>query len=65
MQQVVRLLGDLGERYGAEHVYQNLRTPADAIKLLCINYPAFKAELVTRTKRASLSRCCRLALIWI
>lgn len=46
MQQVVRLLGDLGERYGAEHVYQNLRTPADAIKLLCINYPAFKAELV-------------------
>ena len=46
MQQVVRLLGDLGERYGAEHVYQNLRTPADAIKLLCINYPAFKAELI-------------------
>ena len=47
MQQVVRLLGDLGERYGAEHVYHNLRTPADAIKLLCINYPSFQAELVT------------------
>ena len=47
MQQVVRLLGDLGERYGVEHVYHNLRTPADAIKLLCINYPAFQAELVT------------------
>ena len=46
-QQVVRLLGDLGERYGAEHVYQNLRTPADAIKLLCINYPAFQSELAT------------------
>ena len=46
MQQVVRLLGDLGGRYGAEHVYQNLRTPADAIKLLCINYPAFKTELI-------------------
>ena len=46
MQQVVRLLGDLGERYGVEHVYQNLRTPADAIKLLCINYPAFKTELI-------------------
>ena len=46
MQQVVRLLGDLGERYGAEHVYQNLRTPADAIKLLCINYPAFQSELI-------------------
>jgi predicted phage tail protein len=47
MQQVVRLLGDLGERYGAEHVYHNLRTPADAIKLLCINYPAFQVELIT------------------
>jgi len=47
MQQVVRLLGDLGERYGAEHVYHNLRTPADAIKLLCINYPAFRDELLT------------------
>ena len=47
MQQIVRLLGDLGERYGAEHVYHNLRTPADAIKLLCINYPAFRDELLT------------------
>jgi len=51
MQQVVRLLGDLGERYGAEHVYQNLRTPADAIKLLCINYPAFKTELIAAHER--------------
>jgi len=47
MQQVIRLLGDLGERYGAEHVYQNLRTPADAIKLLCINYPEFQDELLS------------------
>ena len=47
MQQVVRLLGDLGERYGVEHVYHNLRTPADAIKLLCINYPSFQAELIS------------------
>jgi len=46
MQQVVRLLGDLGERYGAEHVYHNLRTPADAIKLLCINHPEFRTELL-------------------
>ena len=46
MQQVVRLLGDLGERYGAEHTYCNLRTPADAIKLLCINSPAFQEELM-------------------
>ena len=46
MQQVVRLLGDLGERYGAEHTYYDLRTPADAIKLLCINSPAFQKELM-------------------
>ena len=46
MQQVVRLLGDLGERYGAEHEYCNLRTPAEAIKLLCINIPALRDELV-------------------
>lgn len=46
MQQVVRLLGDLGERYGAKHTYTNLRTPADAIKLLCINIPELQEELV-------------------
>ena len=45
MQQVVRLLGDLGERYGAEHTYYDLRTPADAIKLLCLNSPEFQEEL--------------------
>jgi predicted phage tail protein len=46
MQQVVRLLGDLGQRYGAEHTYVNLRTPAEAIKLLCINIPELQEELV-------------------
>ena len=46
MEQTVRLLGDLGERYGAEHTYFNLRTPADAIKLLCINKPEFQEELI-------------------
>ena len=45
MQQTVRLLGDLGERYGSEHKYHDLRSPADAIKLLCINSPAFQKEL--------------------
>lgn len=46
MQQTVRLLGDLGERYGSEHVYHDLRSPANAIKLLCINQPALMKELV-------------------
>ena len=45
MQQTVRLLGDLGERYGSEHKYHDLRSPAEAIKLLCINEPAFQKEL--------------------
>lgn len=44
--QRVRLLGELGERFGAEHTYYNLRTPADAIKLLCINKPEFKDFLL-------------------
>jgi predicted phage tail protein len=46
MQQTVRLLDSLGERYGAEHTYYNLRTPAEAIKMLCINRPEFAQELV-------------------
>ena len=45
MQQTVRLLDGLGARYGSEHVYFNLRSPAEAIKLLCINYPALQKEL--------------------
>ncbi len=45
MQQTVRLLGELGERYGAAHEYYNLRTPAEAIKLLCINRPELVKEL--------------------
>ena len=50
MQQTVRLLGDLGERYGSEHVYHDLRSPAEAIKLLCINQPALMKELVEAHK---------------
>lgn len=46
MQQTVRLLGDLGERYGAEHQYHNLRSPSEAIKLLCVNYPKLQDELL-------------------
>jgi predicted phage tail protein len=46
MQQVVRLLGDLGERYGAEHNFYDLRSPAEAIKALCINYPKLQEELI-------------------
>ena len=44
--QRVRLLGELGELFGVEHEYQRLRHPGDAIKLLCINKPAFKEYLL-------------------
>nr|BAR25942.1 putative phage-related protein tail component [uncultured Mediterranean phage uvMED]BAR25970.1 putative phage-related protein tail component [uncultured Mediterranean phage uvMED]BAR26007.1 putative phage-related protein tail component [uncultured Mediterranean phage uvMED]BAR26028.1 putative phage-related protein tail component [uncultured Mediterranean phage uvMED]BAR26071.1 putative phage-related protein tail component [uncultured Mediterranean phage uvMED] len=44
--QLVMLAGELGEKYGTHHEYYNLQTPADAIKLLCINYPALKQEMV-------------------
>ena len=44
--QLVLLAGELGEKYGQKHEYYNLQTPADAIKLLCINYPALQNELV-------------------
>ncbi len=47
MIQTVRLLGDLGQRYGVEHKYTNLRTPAEAIKLLCVNHPELQRELIT------------------
>ena len=46
MEQTVRLLDGLGERHGAVHRYSNLRSPADAIKLLCLNSPAFQKELI-------------------
>ncbi len=45
MQQTVRLLGDLGKRYGSEHEFFDLRSPAEAIKLLCINQPELLKEL--------------------
>lgn len=45
--QLVLLAGELGEKYGQEHEYYNLHTPADAIKLLCFNYPALQQELIT------------------
>ncbi len=47
MQHKILLLDELGDRWGKTHVYHNLRTPADAIKLLCINYPDFAKHLAT------------------
>ena len=45
MQHKILLLDELGERWGKTHIYHNLRTPADALKLLFINYPDFAEHL--------------------
>ena len=45
MMQRVVLLDELGEKFGSVHEYHNLRTPADAIRLLMINYPEFGKDL--------------------
>ena len=49
--QRVLLLDELGEKFGAVHEYYNLRTPVDAIKLLCINHPGFQKELLESGER--------------
>lgn len=48
--QLVLLAGELGEKYGQQHEYYNLRTPADAIKLLCVNYPSLQTDLTEAHK---------------
>jgi len=47
MQHKILLLDELGEKWGNTHTYYDLKTPADAIKLLCINYPELKKFLAT------------------
>ena len=47
MENKVLLLDELGKKYGKTHVYYNLKTPAQAIKLLCLNYPEFAKDLAT------------------
>ena len=49
--QRVLLLDELGEKFGPVHEYHNLRTPVDAIRLLCINYPEFSRELIESGER--------------
>ena len=45
MQHKILLLDELGERWGKTHIYHNLKTPADALKLLFINYPDLAQHL--------------------
>ena len=47
MQHKILLLDELGDKWGNTHIYHDLRTPGDAIRLLCINYPDFAKYLAT------------------
>lgn len=51
MQHKILLLDELGEKWGKTHVYHNLRTPADALKLLCINHPDFAKDVFELQKQ--------------
>jgi len=48
--QRVLLQDELAEQFGAVHEYHNLRSPIDAIRLLCINYPEFQKHLIESGK---------------
>ncbi len=47
MQHKILLLDELGEKWGKTHVYHNLRSPCEALKLLYINYPDLKKYFAT------------------
>ena len=39
MQHKILLLDELGDRWGKTHIYHDLRSPSEALKLLYINHP--------------------------
>ena len=47
MQHKILLLDELGDRWGKTHVYHNLRSPSEALKLLYINHPDLKNYFAT------------------
>ena len=47
MQHKILLLDELGDRWGKTHVYHNLKSPSEALKLLYINYPDLQKYFAT------------------
>ena len=47
MQHKILLLDELGDRYGKTHIYHNLKSPCEALKLLYINHPDLKNYFAT------------------
>ena len=47
MQHKILLLYELGDRWGKTHIYHDLKSPCEAVKLLFINYPDLKSYFAT------------------
>src|SRR6185295_15214820 len=50
----VHLYGDLAENFGERHEY-GIRTPAEAVRALCANYPDFHRYFVAHERYAILA----------
>ena len=46
----VKLLGELGKKFGKSYKF-DISNPAEAVRALCINFPAFKKHLIDSEKR--------------
>jgi len=46
----VKLLGELGKKFGKSYKF-DISNPAEAVRALCINFPAFKQHLIDSEKR--------------
>lgn len=46
----VKLLGELGKKFGKSYKF-DISNPAEAVRALCINFPAFKQHLIESEKR--------------
>lgn len=53
---VVRLNGELGKKYGRVHKL-DIRTPAEAVRALCANYPDFYADLIASSEKGVAYKC--------
>ena len=47
MQHKILLLDELGDRWGQTHIYHDLKSPSEALKLLYINHPDLKQYFAT------------------
>lgn len=52
----IRLKGPLGHKYGKVHKL-DVRTPSEAVRALCANYPGLEQELMSSHERGVAYRC--------